>query len=391
MKAPAPSTDVMRDRTVRRILAFFAVISAVLVAIAVVSVRNIQRSAASSDWVNHTHAVILEVNDVLSAVRVGDAAVLTYVVTGDPQSRVAGREAFSDVDEHLAAAKALTRNEPAQHEEVARLDTLAAKRIEFSGELLAARQSGQPDAVRVLLASDAGEEALADLQRTAENLTNEEMNLLADRDRTSFLQAQMTRWTVWSGVVVNLILLGGVVWLISDDIAARRRAAAVLQEANDVLEARVRERTASLTAANQQLVIENLERSWLGQSQEHQIRYNQLIIDSISDLVFVLTKALNISRINPAVVHLTGFESQDLIHQPLSRVARLLAEPRAAAPLVNPIARALVEGRDLRDQPAEVEDRNGKATPARLSVYPLRDRDKVVGGVVILRTGGPNL
>lgn len=378
----------MKDKTIRRILGFFAVISAVLVVIAVVSVRNIKRSMTSSDWVNHTHATILEINGVLSSLRVGDAAVLTYVVTGDPQNRVASREAFSDVAEHLELAKALTRDEPAQHEELVRLETLVDERVEFSRDLLAARQSDKPDAVRTLLATDAGAEALGKIQRGVEDLTNEEMSLLDDRDRTSYVQAQTTRWTVWAGVAVDVILLGGVAWLISDDIAARRRAAAVLQEANDVLEARVRERTAALTSANERLTAENLERSWLNESQEHQLRYNQLIINSISDLVFVLTKAMNISRINPAVVRLTGFEAQDLVNKPFSSVARLADGDRAAgAALFDPIARALAEGRDLRDQPALVEDKNGRITPVRLMLFPLRDRDKVVGGVAILHLG----
>ncbi len=96
--------------------------------------------------------------------------------------------------------------------------------------------------------------------------------------------------------------------------------------------------------------------------------------------MLVVTKALNISRMNPAVVRLTGREPQDLINRPLSALARLTAEP-----LVDPMAQALVDGQDLREQAAWLEDKLGRKIPARFSLFPLRDRDKVVGGVVILR------
>ena len=41
--------------------------------------------------------------------------------------------------------------------------------------------------------------------------------------------------------------------------------------------------------------------------------------------------------------------------------------------------------RDLRDAPAAIADRKGARVPVRLTLFPLRDRDKTVGGVAILR------
>jgi hypothetical protein len=63
-----------------------------------------------------------------------------------------------------------------------------------------------------------------------------------------------------------------------------------------------------------------------------------------------------------------------------------LTAPRGAdAPLRDPIAQALKDGRDLREQAAIIEDKRGRQTPVRFSLFPLRDRDKVVGGIVTLQ------
>ena len=43
----------------------------------------------------------------------------------------------------------------------------------------------------------------------------------------------------------------------------------------------------------------------------------------------------------------------------------------------------------MRDKSAFVVTKGGQSLPVRLSVYPLRDRDKVVGGVVVLQSIAP--
>jgi PAS domain S-box-containing protein len=362
----------------------------VLVAVAVKAVRNAGKSVADSDWVNHTHAVILENEAVRSALLTADGLLHTYALTGDARDMGACREALSDASENLDIAKALTRFEPEQNKQLVEIETLANQRTEFVQGALAARTSGDMATLRAMLAADAGGTAIRDIQRKIDKLKSDELSLLTERDTAAYLQAQATSWTVWTGVALDVLLLAGAAWLVRDDLAARRRAATALQAANDQLEARVQERTAELGSANSRLSNENLERRWANHALEHQLRYNHLIVDSISDLVLVLTAALNISRVNPAVVRLTGLEPAELVNQPLSRVAHLAAGDDAAdAPLRDPIAQSLKDGRELHWQPAVVEDKRGRQTRALLSLFPLRDQDKVVGCVVTLQILAP--
>jgi PAS domain-containing protein len=376
----------MKDHSIRRILGFFLLIFAVVVYVAVDSVRNIDRSMSGNDWVNHTHEVILAVNGALSDIRSGDAAVLLYVTTGDARAKLECKEVFADLDEQLGVARDDTRRESGQHEEILRLMALCRARVDFDQSILAARRSSDKETVQALLSGDAGIESTHEIQTLVEKVTSEEMALLADRDHASFDQAQTTRATVWAGVALDFLLFAGVAWLIWIDLTARRAAAAALQSANDQLEVRVRERTAELAATVKELRSENLERRWANQTLEHQLNYNILIINSISDAVFVLTKSMNISRINPAVVHLVGLEPHELVNRPFSCVVQL--NPGAGGGnglLHDPLYQALAEGRDLRDLPAVLEDKRGRKTSVRLTIFPLRDGDKVVGGIVVLQ------
>jgi CHASE3 domain sensor protein len=369
------------DRTLRRVLMFFAAIAAVLVVAVVVAVRNINRAERGADWVNHTHAVILEIDGVLASTHASDSALRTFLMTGDPRDQAAGREAIGALGEHLAIAKALTRDEPAQHAEVLQLETLAHPRIDLMQRVLAAARTDPAQAIRTLTAADATTATVGEIRRAVEKLKSEEMALLAERDTAAYLQAQATRWTVWLGVALDGLLLGGAAWLIRDDLRARRLAAAALTEANARLETRVRERTADLVATNEKLAAENLEQRWAHQAAEHQLRYYQNVFNALNDLVFIVTKALNVSRVNPAVVTVTGREPSALIDQPLAQFVQLAGDP---AGQLDPVARALREGRELRGQMASITDAHGRPAAVRLTLFPVRDRDKVVGGVVVL-------
>ncbi|HUR59306.1 MAG TPA: CHASE3 domain-containing protein [Opitutaceae bacterium] len=358
-------------------------ISAVLVGVAVQAVRNINRSGASSDWVNHTHAVILELDALRASLSAAEGGMHIYLLTANARDLAATRDALADLTSHMEIVHALTREEPGQPGSTAQLESLGTQFAVAVQTVLGARQSGDLAAARALLYEDRVGAVVREMRRTLEKLKNAELALLTERDTASYRQAERTRWTVWLGVVVDVILLGGVVWLIRDDVSARRRAASVLERANAELKTRVAERTGELEQANRQLVAENLERQWSIQALEHQSRYDQLIIDSIPSLVLVVTKVMNISRINPAVTEATGLRAPDLINRPLHSLLELHPDPATAAPMSDRMAYAVKMGRELRADGLLRHATLGKRH-VRVMLCPLRDGNKIVGGVIIL-------
>jgi PAS domain S-box-containing protein len=246
-------------------------------------------------------------------------------------------------------------------------------------------QAGLDGAIKALTAQS-DQESLAAIQRLNQKLNDQENDLLRERDKDSYLRAQTTRWTVLAGVAINFLLLAFISGLVADDIAARRRAATALQEANAQLEVKVQERTAELSKSNQSLKVENLERRWSNQALGHQLRYSQLIINSIGDLVFVISKALNVSRVNSAVERRTGWGAQELITRSIERVLQLPPDvPPGSSSLQSQIIFALKEGREIQDQPAVLRFKDGQTKSVYFSLVPVHDQDKIVGGVVTVR------
>jgi len=390
MSIDSPGPAGAENKVFRRFVFLLLLVLAVLAFVIVRSLQNLNRSIASNDWVNHTHAEISEADAIEAGMEAAEAALRTYLLTGDQRDRVTCQEAFADLAGHVEVAKALTKGAPVENQQILQIETLLAQRASFARDLLKARDGASGATVPQLLSGDTGAVAIHEIIRRLGDFKETENSLLAARDTAEYLQAQTTRWTELSGVALDVLLLAGAAWLVWDDLAARRRAVAALQEANTLLEVKVQERTAELTAANRRLTDQNLEGRWTNQALDHQLRYSQLIINSISDLVLVVTKALNISRINPAVTHLTGWNAADLVDRPLAHLVRFVREGEAKESLLfDPVAQALADGHDLRAQPALVTDSRGRQTPVHLHAYPVRDRDKVVGGVIVLQLVAP--
>ncbi len=375
----------MKDAIEKRLVGLFLLMLLIIAGMAWISIDNIKRSKDKTDWVNHVHAVILDVDNISSFLHAGDAAMSQYLISGDGRDQANYRTSYKAMSECLEDAIALTRSDPSeegQQNGILNLKKLIQKHIDFTRELVQARQKSGVEGARQIMLTHPDGESTSDFDRQSASINNLEKSLLKTRDTDAVRQEQNTKHIITAGVFVNVALLAIASVLLRDDLRSRRLAASALAEANAHLEAKVQERTAELVESNQTLKKENLERRWSSQALEHQLRYNQLIVNSISEMVFVISKALNISRVNPAVTHLTQWEPQDLISQSLERVLKL--PPGGPA---NPLTTALDGGRELQGRPASVLTKSGASIQVHFNLIPLRDDNKVVGGVVTVRTG----
>lgn len=374
----------MKDKTLSAIYLLFVIMGAIIVGVAIFAIRAINRDAQSSDWVNQTHATIYELDGMMSELQAGEGMMRTFALTGDVRDFTECRSSYFAVLEHHALAHALARDNAGMQASLAELEATVQARIALAGSIKELLEAGRGEEVKATLRRDAGTTPVAGFQQIINRLRNRQFELLTERDRESYQSAQTTRFVVGLGVATNLLLFGIVAWLIRDTLATRRKLTQTLEQANVVLEQKVQERTSELLATNQRLTRENRERKWTTLSQDRQLRYNHAIVNTVSDLVFVLSKALNVTRLNPVVAHATGLAEEEILGRPITQFLRLPAQENGA-PAIDRLQRAVGEGRELNSYPAELLDRDGKSRPGVLSLVPLRDDDSVVGAVVVVR------
>lgn len=367
----------MKDNIEQRMMALFGVVAASLVLVAAVALKNVKQAEVTSDWVNHTHAVILETEAIQTSLHTAEGRLRSYILTADERDQSAYREAYNEAKEHLEVAKSLTKDDQRQQQRIAELESLFAKRVDFARKLVAERQNDL-EAAKKLIVSDASDQTLSDVRKLVEKLKNEEADLLQKRDRENFLQAQSTRWTVYVAAGVNVAVIGLIFWLIRHDLNSRRLVALTLKQANEQLEQKVAERTAELAKSNESLTLENLERKWSQSILERQFRHFEQILHSIGDSIFVISRTGRIIRVNPPATKLSGYSVNELIGEQLAQV--LETEGNAAESV---FVEALKAGRDITSLPASIKPRQGASLKVVARSFPVRDHDKVVGAVVV--------
>jgi CHASE3 domain sensor protein len=149
----------LKDNILTRIFALFAVSVVVLAAMAAYALRTINRSVATSDWVNHSHATIYQFEHIIARLQQAEGRTHAYALTGDPRDLATARGTFDQLAEHLDSAKALTRDTPAAQAALERIENQLHARETWAQSLWAARTADQPEKVQALLAADAGSTA----------------------------------------------------------------------------------------------------------------------------------------------------------------------------------------------------------------------------------------
>ena len=99
------------DKTFRLVLFLFALFSVSLIGVVVYALQNLRRAQQATQWVEHTHAFMAEVNAALAANRSAEGALHAYLLSESPRQETAFRHAFAQLGEHLEVAKALAEAE----------------------------------------------------------------------------------------------------------------------------------------------------------------------------------------------------------------------------------------------------------------------------------------
>lgn len=371
------------ERIFHWILTGCALIGVIALTMVFVATRHLGQASVASDAVNHTQILILDANDLLAQLYASDTTMRAYIASGAPGERSIGRAALNECIDRLASVQSLTRQNPAQSARLSVLDTLVHERINFMRQILDSNTDESRALSTRLIEADAGWYALRQIKTEIDQLRLSALAELSRRDQENYLQAQTTRWTVWTGLALNFLLLGGMALLLRNDLMARRARTAALRSQNTLLEQIIEQRTRALREANAQLQDDILEQTWARLALDHQQHYNQLIINSIREAVFIVTRMQHISRINPAVLHLTGRSAGEIVNRPLHEIIRLPQDVMSDT-LNQQLLSAMADGQDLRHQPAILLDRLGQRHEVIVNLFPLRDSGNVVGAVIII-------
>src|SRR5260221_1050491 len=102
----------------KKILSGFIICSMVMLVVAIISFRNSEKFIDTNQWVNHTHEVLYELDQISGSAVDAETGARGFVITGEENYLEPYNTSRATLAEHVNKATALTKDNPAQQSNI---------------------------------------------------------------------------------------------------------------------------------------------------------------------------------------------------------------------------------------------------------------------------------
>ncbi|HIE5356529.1 TPA: sensor histidine kinase [Stenotrophomonas maltophilia] len=196
-----------------------ALAAAAIIVVPWLTQRNLQReNEEAMAWVTHTQAVGVALQQLQADVRDVESAALTLSKGVDAPGLRERMAKANEIPGRLAELGRMTRDNPEQLIRIGRIESMLEGRLAVARALAKA----EPNSDQRALVQDLS--TRYPIRSVVEELQNSEQALLAERAEQAARQRRQTEFVSWSSLVVQLALLGLVLWLLQRQIGRRLQA-----------------------------------------------------------------------------------------------------------------------------------------------------------------------
>jgi CHASE3 domain sensor protein len=213
-------------------LAFGAAI-AILLIVGAFSYRGMVLSAESDEWVQHTHAVLENLQALLFAEASIESSNRGFVLTGDESFLASYRASVLDAEQREATVRDLTADNADQQRRVPAIEALIAQKIQFADAVNDQRQADGFAAAAEVIQSGKGQQITDEFQAAVHQFEDEELRLLAQRNADAEQLLAQTKIVVILGGILGLLITAAAAWRVQRDSSGRRAVEESLRESEE--------------------------------------------------------------------------------------------------------------------------------------------------------------
>ncbi len=184
----------------------FALALAILVAVAVISYRNIARAHEESRLVAHTHKVLFQIEEVLSVLKDAETGQRGYIITGEDRFLTPYRNAIGQIADELISLRRLIRDNPRQAARASELEALVATRLALVDSGIEARKRGIEYGIAHARSGE-GEAKMDEVRKLVAAMKTEELDLLVQRESDALGSAEATLRAIVAGNFISLAII----------------------------------------------------------------------------------------------------------------------------------------------------------------------------------------
>jgi len=221
------STRPLKNRTVQ--VAFGSAI-AILLLVGELSYRSIVITSENNRWVQHTHEVLENLQELQFAMETVASSVRAFLLVKDEIYLDRYRAARLSLDRHTAAVRALTVDNPVQQRRIPNLERLTAERLDLADKNIDLIRNHQPLPEVSSFRAGPGLQIMVDYQAIIRQMQDEEQRLLVLRDANTKQSTSRTELILIVGTVLGLLITVAAGWIVQRNTSWREIAEEALQE-----------------------------------------------------------------------------------------------------------------------------------------------------------------
>ena len=237
----------------RSIIALLALAILLLLAVNAATFVMIKRTSTYNDTVDHSQQVRLATKDVLNLLVDAETGQRGFMLTARPEYLGVHDRAVAALPDVLKRLEDLIGDDPELTPRLERVQTLYEERLELMNETIALTRTGRIGEAVALIRSGRGKVQMDSMRTELTAIDAVQAQRLVARTRQSEWASVVTVSVNALAGLLILILAGISVWLVRRYVEEIEAAHLELDRVNAGLENQVRDRTAELTRANEEI------------------------------------------------------------------------------------------------------------------------------------------
>ena len=211
----------------------FGVAILMLLVVGAISYRGMGVSDESYLWVRHTHDVLENLQDLLSAMQAAESSYRGFVITGDERFLQPYRDSVARSQQEETIIRSLTVDNPVEQLHVSTLEKLADQKIRYAETVIVLRRTEGLEAAAASIRSGEGQRMMDEYGGAIRDMRDEELRLLVLRDADSKRRLRQTKDGLILGTVLGLLVAVAAAWTVQRDSSRRGIAEGALRDSEE--------------------------------------------------------------------------------------------------------------------------------------------------------------
>jgi len=185
----------------------FGLVLLILIVIGAVSYQSTNELMENASWVEHTHKVLADLEDVLGKLTDAETGQRGFLLTAENEYLEPYNAAVGVLRQDISDLKELTKDNPNQQRRLSKIDVLVTEKLTELNETIQLRRKKGLEAALILVRSGMGKKVMDNIRSIIDEMENEENALLKTRYADAMTSQNTATTTILGGTLLALILV----------------------------------------------------------------------------------------------------------------------------------------------------------------------------------------